>query len=394
MATPSTDVIQWTQLDDTYKIRDVDDLLMAIFVNRPVMQYIPFSGDRARQHKHEWFDEKVQQKTTTLTANITAHAALATGITVTVADGSIFVVGDQLIVDTLQPVYEITNIATNTLTVKEIRNVALAANAGNAQTARFTRGQTEITAYGTTEGADHGDPEYNYTQIFRKDVEVSRHLQENSQMNMIYGMGAPDEFTLALNRRLLDVSWQIENAAKFGVRNPRATTTDLGHMGGIRSFIDVSGGNVITASGALTLDLLNQCSELIYNDVQAFDNLVMVMHTKQNKVLATLDSNLVTYNDPSPTKPLGYNIPTYVPDIAGSGGIPILIDPNMPTNEVWFIDRTKLSLMAFGNSNIAVFREPQPGRTSFMAYIYGELTLKIRNPKEAFGIIKNLTVPS
>jgi hypothetical protein len=394
MATPSLDVKQWTQLDDTYKVRDVDDFLSLIFANSPVMQHIPFLGERAKQHKHEWFDELVEQKTSTLTANITAHAASATGLTISVADGTVFLAGDQVIVDTLSPIYKITSISTNDLTVSEIRGVALASDAGNTQKIRFTRAQNEITEYGTTEGADHGDPDYNYTQIFRKDVEVSRHLQEVTQMNMLYPTGTPDEFTIALDRRLKDIAWQLENAVKFGVRAQRTSSSVPGFMGGIRSYIDVSGGNVVTSSGTLTLDNLNEAVELIYDKMNAFNNLVIVMHQKQNKVLATLDSNAIRYNDPQPTRQVGFNVASYIPDISGSNGIPILVDPNMPTNEIWFIDKSRLGLMALGNSNIALFREPQPGRTSFMAYIYGELTFRIRNPKQAFAIIKGLTVPS
>jgi hypothetical protein len=391
----STNVGQRPDIDSDYIVRDVEPALSLIRTKRPINEIIPIRTDpRAIQHTHEWFDQIISQNTTTLTANITAHLALATGITITLADSSIFTVGDQVTVGNLKPVYQVTAIPGGgvTLTVSEIRNVALASDAGNGDTAKFNRGQLERTAYSTFEGADLGTKVINYTQIFRKDVEISWHAQEMSQMNGLYTTSYDDLLATAVEQRLMDIEWELYEAITRGVKVNRASTSTIGMMGGVREFIDVSGGNVTTASGILTLSDLDDTSSLIYDDTSDLSNLVLVMPPGQNQTMASLETNRIRYVDPQPTYSVGVNTASYIPNLGGSNGIPIILDANMPQDEIWFLDRSRIYLIPFGSRSIALFRDQTPGTTARQSFIYGEMTLVVRNGAQAHGIIKGLTV--
>ena len=103
-----TDVQQYPTLTSTELVRDVEPFLDLILKNYPVMSLLTVGGTPCVNHTHEWFDDIIEQQTTTLTANITAHAASATGITITLTDSSIFQVGDQVYIETLDPIYEVT----------------------------------------------------------------------------------------------------------------------------------------------------------------------------------------------------------------------------------------------------------------------------------------------
>ena len=391
-----TNIQQFPSISSSYIVRDVEPMLSLIRTKRPINEIIPIkTGSFAKNHKHEWYDQVISQKTTTLSANITAHAASATGISITVADSSIFTVGDQVLVGTLKPIYKVTAIPDAThITCTEVRGVALAANAGNGMTAKYNRGVIELSSYGTFQGADLGDQVYNYTQIFREDLQVSWHAQSFSTMNGIY----PDEFkdlkAAALEQAVMNWEWELYEAITRGVRVQRSGTTVIGMMGGIREFIDVTGGNVTTASGTLTLSDLDDTSKLIYDDMSDLSNIVLVMPPEQNQILASLDSTRIRYMDPQPTRMVGINVAGYVPNIGGSNGIDIILDANMPKDEIWFLDRSKIYLIPFNGWTLKHYEQNTPGTTADQSFIYGEYTMVVRNGAQAHGLIKNLDVPS
>jgi hypothetical protein len=366
-------------------------MLSLVLTKFPIMRYIPFGSDAADQHEHEWFDDQITQKTSTLTADIAAHGALATGITVTVADGTVFKIGDRVVVDQLRPAYEITNIVTNTLTVKEIRNIALAAPAGDTFTIKYNRAVSEITAYGDVgfQGARVGDNVKNYTQLFRYDVQVSDSAQEMAKRGSVYTVD--DLYANGIRRGFETLAWELYEAATVGVGQKRTSSLN-GFMNGLRQYIDVSDGNVVEASGALTLAYLNNCAKLIYDDMSMLDQLVMAIPTVQNQKMAALDSNAIRYNDPQPTRAIGSNVAEFIPDISGSDGIPVIVDPNMPQDEIWFLDTSRIKLIPLGSQTFRFKDQQTQGTTAAQGYINGEYTMVVRNGKEAHGIVRGLSV--
>src|SRR3972149_3324340 len=126
--------------------RDVEPILESILTKYPVTQLLVVNGGQtAYQNKHEWFDDQITQATATLTADIAAHAASATGLAMIVDSTTNFRVGDQLFVDLMTQVYQITAVTNATdLVVSEIRGVALGTGIGTGNTVRYTRGVLEI----------------------------------------------------------------------------------------------------------------------------------------------------------------------------------------------------------------------------------------------------------
>lgn len=388
-----TDVQRYTDLSSTELVRDVEPLLSLILTKFPIMQYIPMGGTPAAQHEHEWFDDQIVQRTSTLTANITAHLALATGITISVADGTIFKVNDQVTIDEIRSVYEITSIATNDLTCTEIRDIALASDAGNTKTIKYNRAVNEITKYDDVgfEGARIGANIKNFTQIFRFDAQVSESEQESARLGGVYT--SQDLYSNAVARGFETIAWEFYQAAILGIGQKRTGSVN-GFMKGIREFIDVSGGNVEVASGALTLALLNSLSEKIYDDMSALDQLIMVLSTKQNQTLANLDATAIRYNDPQPARAIGNNVAAFIPNISGSNGINVLVDPNLPPDEVWFLDTSRIGMIPLGSRTFKLNNAQTPGTTALQGFIEGEYTLKVRNGSQAHGIIRGLDVPT
>ena len=144
-----TTYTEWSTVPSINIQRDVEVELNALLFNYPTLgKFITMSGQPAKNHKHEWTEFEQQQTVATLTADITSHAALATGITITVNDSAVFIVGDQVDIETFDPVYQVTAIPTGTtLTVKEIANYALGTTRGTGLTAKRNTSVTELSDY-------------------------------------------------------------------------------------------------------------------------------------------------------------------------------------------------------------------------------------------------------
>lgn len=386
----TTDVQRYSDLSSTDINRSVHDFLSVLVKNYPIMEMVNFQTDRvAVGHKFEWFDQLFSQRKTNVSTDITAHAANATGISVEVDDYTIFKIGDQLRIEGLEPIYQITATpASSTLTCKEVRGIALGSDAGSGAMVKFDRGELEITSYDDDnfEGADFGDNYYNYTQIFRRDIQVSESAIDSALKGGVYTVN--DLVSLATEQQLKRVAWQMYEAVTRGVKTERTGSTIRGMMGGIREFINISGGNVLSSSGAITLDKLNTAVGYVYDDAADLSNLVMVIPTHHNKTLATLDSNYFRYIDPADARSIGSNVTRYIPDIAQSGGIPIIVDPNMPKSEVWFVDRSQIFMVP--KIMMEVRDAPTPGTTALRKYLFGEYTLMVRHGKTMHACIKGL----
>lgn len=386
----STNIRQFSQLDAGFKGVDIEALIALIWSGFPLGQYIPFSASiKALNHKHLWYDQVYSRESTTLTGNISSHLASATGITINVADSSIATTGDRVTVDGLDPVYEITAVPGGTsFTVKEVAGIALSVGAGSGSRLVATRGEIEQTEYGTFKGADLATQYHNFTQIFRRDISVSRHAIKEAQAGQVYSV--QDLFGQASAQQAKQLAAQLYTASLRGVKQERTSDAIKGYMGGVRSFVDIAGGNVLSSSGALTMAKLNTVAGYIYDDMNMLSDLIIVMHPSQNKVMSTFDSNLFHYNDPGINRAVGTNANQYVADIAGSQPINIVIDPQLDPSIVLFLDPSKMYLIPFQDENFRIIEENTPGVTAERAYIYGEYTLVVRNGQQAHGIIKGL----
>lgn len=381
-----------SSITDAYFIRDMEPFLSVVLTKNPITrEIIRETGDFATQHVHEWTDDVLQQKTSTLTANIAAHAASATGLTITVADSSIFLVDDQVFVDTIEPAYKVTAIPNGTtLTVNEIRGRELVSDGGNGKTIKYNRGQLENTSYGTPHGARFGLQKFNYTQIFRYDLEASWHEQESARLKGLYNVN--DLIANATEQGLHELGFQLYDAVTKGIAVKRESKTTKGMMNGVREYVDVSGGNVLTASGALSVDMLNDALKMIYDDVNDLSNIIILAPTALGQEFETLNATNLRYVNPQPSRAVGENVTSFIPSIPHARGVPIFLDPNMPSNELWLLDRSRIYLMPFGRFRLGLYEGLIPGKTATTKFLYAEYTLVVRNGAQAHGIIKGITV--
>lgn len=385
-------VQQYPEVPTDLLNRDVSEVLSVIFRQQQnLASIVNIDGRPIWANKYEWYDKLVEENFSTLTADILAHAALAAGLTITVADSSVFRVGDQVRVDGIQSVYSVTAIPDGvTLTVDEIRNVALGANAGNGNKIKFTRGQLEKTSPANEIGAHVGTQKVNFTQIFREDWQISEHAQDRGERGGYYT--ERDLVRNAEAESMKNFAYQLYNAVISGIGVERTTTATVGYMNGVRQFIDTVNGNVEDAAGAaLTSTFVDNVLASIFDDVgQMINDVVIVMPTQQSRKLASVDAGQISYNDVYMDRNIGNNVGAFISSISGVSPRPIMVDQNLPAGEVWFLNKQMLTLKPF--KPVQARRFQPPGETCFAGYIYGEYTLEVRQGELAHGIIKDLSL--
>lgn len=102
--------------------------------------------------------------------------------------------------------------------------------------------------------------EYNYTQIFRRTVELS----DTALKSLMYG--DPNTLSTQLQEAFYKMRGQMAEQAIFGRRVQRASGQN-GSFGGIEQFINAVGGNVKDAGGAaISSTLLNDVIQLVKED--------------------------------------------------------------------------------------------------------------------------------
>jgi len=389
----ATDNIQqWPETPAESRVRDVEPLLESILTKFPVTELLVVNGgQRATQNRHEWFDDQITEKGSVLTADITAHAANATGVSITVSSTANFLVADQVFIDTLSPVYQITAIPDGvTLTVTEIRGVALGSTSGNGLNITCSRAALELSSYSNFQGARLGTQVYNFTHIFRANCQLTEEEEEAARMGSIYTQ--TNLWQNAQARALEQLAWKMYRQITTGVAIERTGTSIHGMLGGVRQFIDVPGGNVVAASGALTITHLNTAAQYIFEDTGDLSNIAIIVPTAQSQAIAAFDANSRRYIDPGTNTATGVNTSVFIPNISNTPPLPIYIDQNLPRNEIWFIDRRRLQLIPFGSQTMRFREERTPGVTALQGFFTGTYTLVVRNGATAHGIINNLTV--
>lgn len=361
------------------QVRDLVPTFSAMMALAPVLlSLVPIAPYPAKNHKHEWLDDKLSPKQTTL-----AGAALAGDATITVADGSIFKIGDLWVnTDTDERVL-VTGVAGTTITVTRGLGSAAAAMANGSTVRLVTRPQDE----GTDPGQDKGHeptPVYNYTQILDRTALVTRSALNTA----MYGID--DLMDREVKLQLDDVIRELNMSTMYGVKQQRTGTgaAQKGRMGGLFEFLDQAGANKIDAAGAtLTKTHLNDALEQAFLD--GAGKLAAICGTNQARKITALDSNYWIVREDMTA---GKQIMEYRGDIANSKNTPsiIVVDPTYSKKRIDFVDLSRLSLVWLANSTLKDSDATPPGADYAARRILGEVTLEVRNAKEAHCSVQNL----
>lgn len=195
----------------------------------------------AESYKHEWLEDELSPRTDAINFT-TTYSTVAT--TFVVDNGAYFVAGQVIFFPRTKEVCRVTGVSSNTLTVTRNLN----ADANGFQPAD----NDEIVILGDAEAEGATSPtantvkktaKYNYTQIFRRSVEITGTLAATKA----YG---GNDLQWQRKKSGIDHMRDMERSFFFGQRNENTGgSTPVRTMGGIQYYVTT---NVTDVSAALT----------------------------------------------------------------------------------------------------------------------------------------------
>ena len=219
----------------------------------------------------------------------------------------------------------------------------------------------------------------NYTQIFQRGINVSY------TMRSVLQAGVADEYTFQVARRLMEVMRELDSSLVLGISSvSQGSDTVYRSMGGIVEFASQSGGNTDSTSEALTLSVVNDMCEDIWDD-GGVPNFILVPGKQKRAITAFDQSARRSVYDATVA---GYVVDRIITDLGFV--LDVIVDPWMPDDTVVIGDLNKIRVMPLRGS---AMRAEDLARTgaAFKGQIYGEYTCEVRNAIEAFAYHNALT---
>ena len=356
-------------------IRDVSGIFTTMVAAAPRFISLFKATDPATSTTHGWIND--------LLGNITLTVTAASGNTLTVsaADAAKIDVGSVLRLTTAPALFVVTNISGTSVTVS-----LLAANGSDV---------TEVPAEsklllmydpkekGSCEGLvnlHQGDLAENYTQIFRRDAELTgtdastRTYDQANQMDK--------QVLAAMDAVMRDMN----NAAIFGFPQKVNGKVTPGMAGGIFHFGSQTGGIAVNADGAALDNMLVNDAAVEIANAGGNANIILCS-TGQARVLSADMKEKVVVMNRDETR--GSYVAQVINDVTGRAQT-VFAETAMPDDVAFVIDDTGLGLTPLQNRQLTESDATDPSCDSEKRKIIGEYTFEFRNAKQRIGKIYGL----
>lgn len=347
--------------------------------NTSFLSRVGISGE-ATETKHSWMEDSLNANTATAAEAIDSSE---TAIDVATGHGARFKVGTLFKVARTgsTEVMQVTGISTDTLTVVRGYGSTSAEDHGATTTHKL-----QIIANPNQEGQDAPADESkvrtkvsNYTQIFQKGINVSY------TMRSVLQAGVADEYTHQVARRLMEVMRELDSSLILGISSAsQGSDTVYRTMGGIIEFASQSGGNTNTTSEALTLSVVNDMCQDIWDD-GGVPNFILV-GGKQKRAISAFDQS--ARRSMYDANVAGYVVDRVITDLGFI--LDVIVDPSVPDDVAIVGDLNKVRVMPLRNSAMRAEDLAKTG-AAYKGQIYGEYTAEFRNAVEAFAYHNNLS---
>lgn len=357
--------------------RDLTDVLNNLIAKQPrFISLFPMVA-MATNTKHEWNENVLEGYSEAVTSNSSGTLTLTT-----TGAAAYFPVQSLIRVRGDAAVFKVTAVNTTNNTV----SVELAAANGSSKTASDIAASDILVfvARPKQEGSTAGDDrttitgtDYNYTQIMRRDIKLSR------TSISVKNYGLENAMTRQIEYMLLDMTRELNSTALFGIRAQRSGSVN-GSAGGLYAF-----GNVlsVSASGAVLTDkLINDAGQQIL-DKGGNPNAV-VCNPAQCRVISQImrDKIIVTRGETG----RGPHVIEVFSDITGQP-MQIFAEPEMPETDVIVCDSNGFGLSWMENSQLRDWDSTPKDFDGAQRTILGEFTFEFANGAQRICPIKGLS---
>jgi len=378
-----------------------------------LIRFVTNPAEYATLHKYEWLEHKRTPLSWTVNGNSNAAStALVLDSTTGVKAGDVlgFVSPSGVSNNVRAKVTSVTNgtdlvierLVTATLTDETILD--------NSEVFLVSRAKAENS---TADAGTNEKPvrKYNFTQIFRRDITISRTLLQSK----IYGLASLSpadrrERLISMvqfqaEAALQQIAYELNQTTLFGFREERADGGDNGAMGGIFDFLfENTSSKLDAADAALSQTLINNAvNQVAENGGDTTQLTVLLCHPVQARQISafnTSGNNPVVIRE---DRTAGSYVAQYQTDLAATNGgalTQIVVDRNFPKDRIVILNPNNLRYVPMENFSVTEttridaegrIADDQEGRRW---KLLGELTLEFLNYADEAIVIHNIQVPA
>lgn len=321
--------------------------------------------------KLEWAEDDFQPRADDLDGSITSTAT-----TITLTDASMVQVGDVLEIGSewvwVSAVNKTTEVATVT---RAVAGTTAATHADAVAVTRITNAQLEGIENHASSFVTRSVP-YNYNQ------EIHRGIKVSDRQIAVRQYGIENEYTYQLNKKMREAMIDLERALLYGKRE-QDTTSVAGKLGGLDYFINSSGGNTVSAGGAVTQDDFDEAMRLAYEDGGMPS--VAIVSPKNMKVIKNIYDGGTPLQVPRTETTLGMTIERV---LTPYGTVELLMNRWIDDSEIFLIDPSHFAIFPFQD-----FRSEELARTgTYMeGMLNGIFTCGVRHALKAHAAIISIS---
>lgn len=383
----------------TIKIDDVNPLFRAVVAKRPVLISLVDIAGGVTNPKHEWLQFKQSPSSWLLDS---AYTAAGGTITLVANDG--LAVGDILRFEnpdgssyTMQAKVTAVSGGGATITITEI---GTGENLADETVVYRIASPKQENSDEADEDNSKPDRVYNYTQIFRKDIQLSRTTLQTA----LHGLATEadrankiqDLVDFQVERRLTELSWDMNASMIFGIPEQRTSSAN-GRMGGILYYLGLQAGTTFDAAGAaVSQDILNQALEqAVSNGADGPLMTILFCHPTQAREISAFNTSgnnpIIIRGDET----AGQYVARYQTDLSGTNGgalMTVVVDRNFAKDKIVVMRPGSVQLKYMQN---LMLDETTDKKTDGRTWkLIGEYTLEFNNYTADGIVINDLAVPA
>lgn len=303
-----------------------------------------------------------------------------TALPVTAADAAILTVGDILLVEDEIVVVKSVNRSGNTIDLYErgAGETSAAAHGTSAVTVQII-GNANIEGTVDVEAmVEETDLYTNYCQLVEEKIDLTKADSDQARKTGQTVATYEDEAMTRVKRDLARTA--INGTARVGTKTIPAMTR------GLLGWLGLSDGIKTAVGGAFTQTVLDTMLNNIRVEGGKPNAIVMSVNNKK-AFNAFTSADAINQDVKDPTT--GRVVETYIAD--GLGGIPVIVDLDMPNDQVAIVDTNKLSKGWKVGDELRMVDEPPVNSRQMAKTIQGKFGLAVENIGQSHGLLTGLT---
>ena len=357
--------------------RDLSDILSTVVAqDSNIIQLFPVRSV-AKSRKHEWLEDQIDGTRCTVSGAVSdSKLPMSSTDLAKLAVGTLFHINEDA------ALFRVTAIDTS----NSKATVQLVGANGSEKTMPANGDTIVLVSTPMPEGSTSGENKihqsgvgYNYTQIYRKEVELS----DTAIKIDVYGIENSIQYQTAL--RMGDFVRDLNQTCLFGIPTQPSAGVN-GQAGGLFYFGTQDGGLAVDASGvAFDSFVVNDAAQAVSG--QGGNPTVIICGIGQARVLSADMRNHVTIVQGDESR--GTFVANVINDVTG-GMIQIFADKGIPDTQAFIVDPSGFGLIPLNGRAVNDKDTTPDGFDGIRRTIIGEYTFEFKNAKQRICWVKNL----